>query len=454
MPVVAGWSLLLAKVSPEALLVVNSLAGSRIFGFFSLEEMPSFELGAGMTLNLSDFTVISIIVIGWLAYRKQQRRPLFSAPLIILFVTLFLSTVTNIDALGSPKGFLNNLRPYVFYFVYFGMLGFIDSERRLKFIIALPIVMAAVAVGIQLLEFINGEIIVLSTDPEYASLTGVGRYIDVAGFKVFYIHNRQTYTTFYALFLALGVLFFASNRVSKKSWFIASVMFLLAFLLAFVRQWWVMIAVGVITLIAVEKRTTSLVRFALLGFAIIMVLALVTRGVTWFDADVGSLVVERALTVGDVPQGREGNFNIRVEAIALQLMSMREKIFFGYGLTPAGIGLLNTDVGLTNTIVRFGLLGLLYPIVFSVLFYRTAFRLKQELPQGSKYRGMVIGLIGLWTAMLGGYAFSQDFFTQGPGIPVSVAILIDCISYLHRNGKLSEFDGGMPKKISYANFYR
>jgi len=414
-----AWSVWLAYRQP---IFIAGLAVLQSIDFFRLipsETLIKWQLGPGFRINTLDAIVLLSLPLAIVRLLERKEKPLFVGPVSLILGVTFLNMglglafgTTNLD---SSMGFL---RTIFYYTAYFVLVSAIDSPRRLRQWIGFLFAIFLVSVVFQLVEAIIGQRLTLGLG-EYYVYTSDSRLL-VGGYQVMYLWNRAALLAFLVLFLGLGALF--QGRQLKWYWFI-STLGIGSLLLAFVRQWYVYLGIGILTLLMIQakRRIRNLIFIVLIILfllGLLMVMSPVLQNAfgpsflqAWF-ARIDSLIHFQTAT----------NFIVRVQIIEAQWDMFLQSPLLGYGLSPIFGEVRSSDTGITNTLVQFGLLGLGAILVLIVSFLRHAFRLRQqEAP--SVQQGYVSGLLALWICVIIGSFFSVNYFTGKEGIWMVVIIL-------------------------------
>lgn len=379
-----------------ALIVLST----NTFQFVDMAHLPYWQMAAGLRLTMLDSLLLGMFVLSVIKLNQRRERPLFLKPMLLLGGMVILSILIG-AALGTfdlDNG-MNLFRPMFSYTVYFIFIASVDSRKRLHTLVGILFLIMAVSVGLQIVEAIKGERLISAT-----------RWIEVEGQRVPYLHNRATGYLYIGLFLALGPLF---SGIRVKSFLMLVLLGMLGFMIAMVRQWYSFIIAGIIVLFAIQKgrrfRTAAaiaLVALGLLGiFAVVGSFAQAT-----FGGSPLALWAQRVQTLFYYRQ--ESTFVGRAIALQEQWNHFLGSPITGYGLSRTTLNLRDTDTGVINTLVQFGLMGLTVIAILIMSVLRQGHRLWQRL-EPSLERGYVGGILGLWVGMLIGYSFSMDFFTAG-----------------------------------------
>jgi len=275
-----------------------------------------------------------------------------------------------------------------------------------------------ISIVLQLVEAITGQRLTLGLG-EYYVYTSDARLM-VGGYQVMYLWNRAPLLAFLVLFLGLGALF--QGRQKKLFWLI-STLGMGSLFLAFVRQWYVYLAVGILTLLMIQtKRRFKNLDLVVIIIFFLLVLFMVISPIlqnsfgpsflnTWF-ARVDSLIHYQTAE----------NFIFRVQIIKAQWKMFLQSPLVGHGMSPIFKEKMSFDTGITNTLVQFGLLGLGAVLVLIVSFLRHAFKIRRHVTSSTQ-KGYISGLIALWICILMGSLFSVNYFTGMEGIWMIIILL-------------------------------
>ncbi|MCK4782430.1 MAG: O-antigen ligase family protein [Desulfobacteraceae bacterium] len=364
---------------------------------------------------------------------EREEKPLFVGPVALIlgvaFLNLGLGLALGTINLDSGMGFL---RTVFYYTAYFILVSAIDSPRRLRQWIGFLFAIFFVSVVFQLFEAITGLRLTLGLS-EHWLYTSDYRLL-AGGYQVMYLWNRAGLLAFLVLFLGLGALF--QGRQLKWFWFI-SALGIGSLLLAFVRQWYIYISIGILTLLMIQakrrfKNLVLVVLIILFLLGLLMVISPVLQNAfgpsflqAWF-ARFDSLIHFQT----------EANFILRVQIIEAQWEMFLQSPLVGYGLSPIFGEVVTSDTGISNTLVQFGLIGLGAVLVLIVSFLRHAFKLRRQVAP-SVQQGYVSGLLALWVCVIAGSVFSVNYFTGKEGIwmvVIMLALLDRFHAFLPRGG--------------------
>lgn len=403
-------------------IFIAGLAVLQSVHFFKLIPPDAFikwQLAPGLRINVLDAIVLLSLPLAIVRLIERKEKPLFVGPVVLIlgvaFLNLGFGLVVGTTNLDYGIGFL---RTIFYYAAYFILVSAIDSPQRLRQWIGFLYAVFLISVALQLVEAITGQRLTLGLG-EYYTYTSEGRLL-MGGYRVMYLWNRVPLFAFLVLFLGLGVLF--QGQQKKWAWFI-SILGIGSMFLAFVRQWYVYLFIGILALLVIqtERRFRNLIVVVLIIIFLLGLLMVISPALqnafgpsflsAWF-ARFDSLIHYQT----------EENFNFRVQTIKAQLKMFLQSPFVGYGLSPVFKQKMSYDTGISNTLVQFGLLGFGAILILIVSFLRYAFKLHQQAVS-SVQQGYVSGLIALWICVIIGSFFSVDYFTGMEGIWFIVIIL-------------------------------
>ncbi|MDQ3915853.1 MAG: hypothetical protein M3323_11095 [Actinomycetota bacterium] len=392
-----------------ALVIFLSTDGMK---FFSLEKLPYLQLGPGLRLNAGDIMLLVLLGVGVAHLARRRERPLFATPLLVLGTAVMISMGVGLvsGTIDVGLGF-NGLRVFSGLLFYVALVGLVDTPAKLRSVIRVVFLLVVVSVVVQVVEAGLGERIAtpLSSTSEYFSST---KFVSNVEGTVPYLWNRAVGYLFVGFFLSLGAWLW-SKRIGYG---VVALVGLTGFVVALVRQWYVFLVIGVLVLLMVGSRNRSgaLMRVAL---ASMLMLALVMSASNWLPS---------GFPLAEALQDRTGsilNFSsdysvlARVEVWQGQIATFMESPIVGLGpgtaetLFSSMTSGWSTDIGMTNSLVQFGVLGLAAIAFLGASVYRKARALITAMPASSG-REYAAAAFSLWVAILIAYTFTQDFFTS------------------------------------------
>lgn len=380
--------------------------------FFSLEKLPYLQLGPGLRLNAGDVMVLLLLAVGVIHLFARRERPVFTTPLLVVgsavAISLGVGLVSGTIDVGT--GF-NGLRVFSGYLFYVALVGLVDTLPKLRSLVRILFFMVVASVVIQAVEAVMGERLVTptSSSSEYFSATQFVSNIDGT---VPYLWNRGVGYLMIGLFFALGGWLWSRKPTHGA----VAALALVGFAIALVRQWYIFIGIGVVLLLMVGSRNRSGAVMRTL-LTCLLLLALVVSASAWLPA---SFPLAEALQqrTGSI-LNFESDYSVlaRLDVFHAQLETFMRSPVVGMGpgtaetLFTSGTTGWSTDIGMTNTLVQFGLVGIGAIALLIGSVYRTSKSLVRSMPASSG-REYAAAAFSVWIAMTIAYFFTQDFFTS------------------------------------------
>ena len=390
--------------------------------FVSMDNLPYWQVAAGLRINMSDALLAPLFAVSVLKLVHRRERPLFLTPMVFLAVLItvalgggILLGITNLDVgLGAA-------RPVFAYAFYFVLVATMDTPRRVRAVVGMVFGIALVAVAVQIVEAAIGRRLTLGLVSHRYYVETI--YINVLGRAVPYLWNRATEYLLVTLFLSLGSVF--EGQQPSLYWPLA-IAALTGFGISLVRQWYIYIVVGacaVFVLQILAGRLLAVLRNMMaIGSLLIIVLLLVPTfaSLTIWAGRVQSISLQEVSVVG------------RIDILKVQLEYFRRSPLFGHGFSPTYLQLYSSDTGFANTLLLFGVVGLVAVVTLAVTVFLRSYTQWKQMP-ASIERGFMLGVVGLWVASVTGYVFLMDLFTRAKGIwmVVLVMAIVDRLSVQH-----------------------
>jgi hypothetical protein len=380
--------------------------------FFSLEKLPYLQLGPGLRLNAGDLAVLFLLGIGLLRLLARRELPRFTPQILLLAAAAVVSTVYGIFRGTVDIGVaFNGLRVFSGYLFYVGLVGLIDTPAKLRTLIRVVFALVVVTVAVQVAEAALGERIVTPYSPESEYFSSTKYLPNVSG-TVPYLWNRAVGYLLVGLFMALGAWLWSRRPLAG----IVAGLATLGFLIALVRQWYVFIGIGVILLFMSGGRTRASGAMRLGLAALLAVVAAVVAS-AWMPPTfpLAEALQERSASIL--------NFQSDHSVVArLAVWHGQLETFYSSPIAGVGPGTVHsafssrasgwaTDIGMTNTLVEYGVLGLGAILFLVASVWRTARDLVKRMPD-SPGREYAAAAMCVWIAMVIAYTFTQNFFTS------------------------------------------
>ena len=383
-------------------------------------RLPSFQV-PGFQITARDALLGMLFLVAADRLIKRGERPVFLRPLLLLGTAVALSTALGMVAgTADIRNGTNSFRALMPYFVYFILVGVIDTRDKLRPVLGLVFFVLAFSVAIQV-----GDALGLRLPRGW----GTRRVTGLGNLSIPYLWNRNTQNLLLGLFLALGCIMEGQRA---KRYLLLVLLGLLGFAIAVVRQWFIFVGMGmlVMTILYSGRRIlrTGAVT-ALVGIVLVFSLSLISVFSLRQDVDSWLEIVQLRL-MGALNAPAEASFMGRIDVFRARLALFREAPIFGYGLGTVWNSILSTDVGVINSLLLVGIAG--FPTILWLIgaMFCHGLRLWRCLPP-SVERGYAAGLLATLAVLVVGYSFSQDFFTFAPMIVAMEMALIDRLLALH-----------------------
>lgn len=375
--------------------------------FVSMDNLPYWQVAGGLRVNMSDALLSALLALSFLRLIRRRVRPLFLTPMVLLAVLVAVVLgggialgTTNLDVgLGAAR----TMFAYAFYFV---LVATMDTPTRVRAVIGMVFGIVLVAVAMQAWEAAVGQRLTLGlVESDYFRQTF---YIDVQGRAVPYLWARAGGYLPVALFLSLGC---ALDGQRVKLFLPLAIVALAGLFFALVRQWFVYTALGFCAILVLQTLAgrVRLVWGSMTAIASLLIVAVLA--IPWFTP----LAILAARLQSIITFRREVNYLVRIDTLVIQLEHFRQSPLLGHGLSPRYLRLYSADVGFTNTLLLFGIVGLVAVIVLIVTVSVETYSQWRRMP-ASIERGLMLGLMGLLVMMVAGYAFGFDWFTSANGV--------------------------------------
>lgn len=422
---------------PELGIALVLLLSTHTLMLYSYDDLPDIKLMPGFRFNALDLLLIGMFIIGLIKLSQRKERPMFLWLLIIFAIISIWSLIWSI--LQEEADWDNGLlvfRTMFTYSFYFCVVGNIQTKKQFKFLIKWLYIILLVSAIIQVYEVTLGDW--LSPLGKASALEEFqGRSVEISGQELAYIWNRAVTYSYLGLFLVLGSWLTGNSQgLSFRKQILLISSGLIAFILTMVRSWYVMIIVGIFAILLFgHRQRKKLFSIILIGILLVVLLNAFWSFGSGNKVDILNLITSRFSTIFDLFSGKTLHVNSRMLLLNQQLELFFKKPIFGYGFSNS-INLYSGDIGLGNTLLRFGLIGLTWVLLLFYSFYSNTVSLLKKLPQ-SLEKGYLSGMLGAWTGMIVGYSFSWDFFTSKEGIFLVTLMLaiVDRINILFNPNK-------------------
>jgi O-antigen ligase len=405
--VVGGFAVVIFYRWPIVGVLLALLLSTQVLKLVYLDNLPYIQIMSGLRFNSLDIILLSLTIVSCYRLIRRRERPDFLKQIIILIGLTFISVVfgilmgtTNLDiGLGGVR----ILFSYSFYLV---LVEVMKTPKRIRIVVGILFSIALTAVTIQFWELLSGQR--LNFGYTHSNYYGQFVSLDIQSEQAAYLWNRAVEYLFLVLFLSLGSVFEGRHL---RLFLPASIAALAAFAAMLVRQWQIYIIVGVVAMLfilflagRIRAILGTIVAFMVLGISIYISIPFFSPITIWLN---------RMQTVSDPFQ--QSTFLIRLELFKKGIEYFQAAPIFGYGLSPKFNELFNSDLGFINTLLLFGIVGIVAVIILIRSVFLRSYYFWKHMPP-SLERGWMLGIIGLWVAIVFGYLFATDFFTRAAGI--------------------------------------
>ena len=404
---------------PVPALIVSAILSTSVLQFVTLDYLPYLQLTSGIRLNALDLCLLMMFVFGLIRLSQRKERPLFWRPLLLIGAAILISLVVGVISDSTTvKDGLSGLRTVSGFIFYIALSGNITSSQQLKYVIIFVFILAFISVGVQVVEFVNGERLISGlSGPGYYSAT---RTVSVGNEIIPYLWNRAPMYLALCLFLAWGALSVGKKKVIFIPLFIICCF---GFAITLVRSWFIFIAIGFAFTFILAKKPTIIKTLAIILVTLViiyMAIDFASLNLPKQSFNLPSAIVNRMGTLLNFQQ--ESTFQIRIMAIQHMWQLFLKSPVFGLG---PGNGFYNSDVGMLNTLLDYGLVGWGAVILLLVKMGQILYgRFKQAIV-GSTRKGYAIGLLGMWIGLISVFSFSIDpFFSISNGMAVGLLLVL------------------------------
>ena len=266
------------------------------FGLVPVAALPSLKIAGGITVNLLDATLATLLALAVVRLASRREVPEFTWPTVLIVCASVLCVIWGMLFATIGLGVALGAVRYMFYYSsYFVLVAAIDSEESLRRWIRFLFVLVLVTVSLQVYEAVMGGL-----SPIVSQAGVVARPLEVAvggESHVAYVWNRAPFFAFIGTFLALGA--FVVKARGRRWIGAVAVAGTLGFALALVRQWYVYYAIGAVSLLVIARRVRNrgVVALALVALVVVVGVSAVPLFTNSFGRSLGRDVVLRAATL-------------------------------------------------------------------------------------------------------------------------------------------------------------
>jgi hypothetical protein len=350
-------------ILPVSLLIL--LFNRKYFPFaFILLNTNILEFGYGLKLEIFRFgggviflRDIYILIIIYLIISSKIKCKIYYSKLFIIIGGLFISGLLASLVFGFDFNiFVRVARLLLFYlsYVYLGLYFLENTDNFYRFGKIL-FIFVILSVLIQIYEITVQKRIIIDAIANYENKYFIeGVYLKIPYFgRILYSWNRMLSFMPLALFYS-GYLLLKKEKIlhylDNKYIFTFCIS---AYFLSLSRMG-IFIA-GLTLIIYLSFSNIKNYKYAFL-------IGIIILGFIKYGNNIKDIFYLRVLSAQDMVNGSSGSLNVRLEMINNQINLISESPIIGQGFNDYNYSSLNGDVGITNIITLFGILGAILPI--------------------------------------------------------------------------------------------
>lgn len=404
------------KYGQEAIILITVIFTTYVLEFFNVNSLPYIQLGAGLRFNGLDLLIVPIAVKSYMALKKEKINTksawFIEFYILLAIVYVIISFFITISIQASGFNFLRVLFYPAFYFALVKL--FLNKRKLYDFLIILSFI-CAIATVIQIYELtLSYRLEIPGFKPNNIAFYQEGLKVFTGGRDKLYLWSRVTGLLFVTLIFSS---IFVFNNVKYSKFFIfIMIISMIGFIIAIVRVWLVSIFIALIlSIIFSEKKGNITIKV----FGLIFVIGIVIYQLTTVTHNPGEIDLLTSLIgrVGSIfnPLTQYGEQNTAIVRIILNTININkffESPLWGHGFGQSIIlNYYNLDVGISNRLVLFGLLGTL-PLLYFLITYSVKnlreLKLYRNLHKNDK--SLLIGSNIILLSILPAYFWQLDFF--------------------------------------------
>ncbi|MCK4951817.1 MAG: hypothetical protein KAS48_08360 [Gammaproteobacteria bacterium] len=359
------------------LLVVITL--QRYFRLINLDQIILVRVFSGISVNFTDMVAITGMLILLFRSRDLVISPQLRNLLFLVLISTFITAIFSFIVLDASLGLVGNrFRSYAIYFLIPAMIIMLNKEKRLQLFVGGLMVITAVLMLVQAVEYVNGQPFVFSgwgVESKHYVRGGVFEGVQ----RVFF---RAPPTLL--LITAVSVMYTLLDKKRRWLWAVMTTVCGIAIALSLTRTFY-LYAISVVliaSLLVFTKQTASVIRgLALVGLlvfvAVIVAPNIGGEGITGAVGDRFTSIFP-ALFDEDTHSTMDDRRN-QFESIMNYIAESNVPPIFGVGVTDNSVLYFTSDLGYINIILNMGILGLaiivgwmIYLIRMSVVVWKTS----------------------------------------------------------------------------------
>ena len=399
------------------------IVDTNFFQFIAMSQVPYLQLVPGLRVNLSDALIALLMVVAIQRLLKRREKPLFWVPFVMWAVMVVFSYVWhfltgNVD-LDSGMNVLRQIIGYSTYLIY---IELIENPRILRKVVLFWLVIMVLSIGLQVTEVIFGQRLSLwqwglGVKTYYGKMV----YVMAGGFRLPYFWNRAWLYSQIALYLSLGALFEMKGK-TRSIYFVLTIVGVLGVLIALIRQVYFSMILGVLTLLILQrKRIRSVYMLVLL---VVILVGLVTLSRPWVTESYPEGALQswgkRAGTLRKFQS--VSTFQVRVSENQKTWYYVLQSPLMGYGPGKVWQQLKGHDVGIMNTLLLYGFVGVAVILFVLLTTFWCGFHVLKRLPPGLE-RGYVAGALAFFVGIVALSVLGGNYLTSGTTIALVMAII-------------------------------
>lgn len=433
--IIAGFIWLIFR-HPEVSLFVVVLAANN---FFSLISEDIFRLPGVFRFKDLLFILTYLVFFAQILQKKVKlRRSLFSRT--ILLITFFVLLEILLTMFVENQGFNYTIRMgrrYLYYLLYFPLVYFIDNDNKFKHFLSLILGATVIYSLLMIVQYIIGPSHILFRFASHVEEQKIaGEYV------------TRTYAV--GSSISLIVFYFSFFRIlleNKYDWFNFLVLIFTFFsgvYLGFSRANLFGVVVGLIfsVFILLNARLKMRALFITFIFVIALSSAFEIMRVATGKAVPNPIThsFKALLSGADDLRNKTGTFGFRLNDSAERIGLIRKNPISGIGfvhplseiikIRTVTSGIVTNDSGIVTLLLDFGVFGIFWLFVLTLVFFRSARELFFSVVD-SKKRALAIALFAYYFSRLFSFLTLGEFVFQ-EGI-VTIAVTLFILNYIETN---------------------
>ena len=372
-------------------------------------NFPFIQLGPGLRFNSGDIILLIYSIYTYRLY-KMRKVKYYSTKLIFFLTGLsliyfFVIFIFTLDYREAGTNFLRLLLIPFFYFVYIELFRVAKNIRVFYIAIGIFVILGTL---IQFFE-VSTNIKFQLPGTEFARIGMEDPTVYSAGILRVYAFSR---TTLFAFFLSGLSLSFIVHKINTKISYLFFSVCAISFMLATVRIWFTIIFSVIIFIVFLSSFKYKIGLFKIIF--VIIVISLIPLYYFLLNSDYFAFADSILLRIQSIIN-LGGNSEQDTLAPRLILFDFFWKKFlespiYGHGFGTSIINNYNnSDLGMINRAINFGLFGLIPLLVFIILYiFKTLSFYWNSQSNGDK--AILLSVSALIFSHLIGYVFQLDFW--------------------------------------------